>query len=109
MRNDTPLRIALRNVQRTLTCTQAFAIARAAVRANLAQASKPHAMEGHEALQIAQDVLRRALLAVGNRTEAVRLGLLIAKALESIPESELPTRKQFERLERLTRARARKA
>jgi hypothetical protein len=82
MKNN--LTIALRNVQRTLTKSQAFAIARAAIQAELAPKPPRNILRGPEAFHIAVDILGRALAAT-SEDEAIRLGTVITEALELVP------------------------
>jgi hypothetical protein len=71
------LRVALENVQRTMTATQAE--------------------------YIADSLVRKALSEHTPDDDAIFLARLVYEALESIPEDKLPTRKQFQRRERSAR------
>jgi hypothetical protein len=71
------LRIAMQNVQRTMTPTQAAYIADSLVRAALSEKTPDD--------------------------DAIFLARLIAEALEAIPKDKLPTLKQFQRRERSAR------
>jgi hypothetical protein len=95
-------RLAIRNVQNTLTRRQAVAIVDAALNAGIVRFRR-RSMTRREVLVTAQNILHKAIVAT-DEAERESIGKLIVGALEGIPESDLPTAESFEQREKLAQS-----